>query len=96
MEGRKIVEVQTYDGPGECGTLYPSYSTPALVAGAPLVDDIVKCQLTGLDRTDYDVMVGEAEWARLERIFPEGVCDWTRPGVAQEPQIGMWLKAETP
>ena len=96
MEGRKIVEMQTFDGPGECGVLYPSYSTPALVAGAPLVDDIVKCQLKPLDRSDYDMPVGDAEWARLEELFPEGVCDWSKPGVAQEPQIGMWLKAETP
>ncbi len=23
--------------------------------------------------------------------FPEGVCDWTRPGVGHEPQTGVWL-----
>lgn len=95
-DGRKIEETQTYAGPGECGRLYPSYSTPALVAGAPLVDDIVKCRLKPLDRSDYAVPIDEAEWSRLESVFPEGVCDWTAPGVAQEAQIGMWLRAVMP
>jgi hypothetical protein len=93
-DGRKITEIQTYDGPGECGRIYPSHSSPALVAGAPLVDDIVKCWLKPLDRADYAVPFSPAQWERLGRIFPEGVCDWSRPGVGQEPQIGMWLRAE--
>ena len=30
------------------------------------------------------------QWSRLEAAFPTGVCDWTEPGVAQQP--GMpWL-----
>ena len=93
LEGRKIVEEQTYDGPSECNQLFPTYSAPALVAGAPVVDDIVKCRLKPLDRADYAVAFTAAQWTRLGRIFPAGVCDWSRPGVGQEPQIGMWLRA---
>jgi hypothetical protein len=92
-EGRKIAEEQTYDGPGECNRLFPTYSAPALVAGAPVVDDIVKCQLKPLDRADYAVAFTAAQWTRLGRVFPEGVCDWSRPGVGHQPQIGMWLRA---
>ncbi len=92
-DGRRIEEPQTYDGPGECGALYPSFPVPALVAGAPLVDDIVKCQLKPLDPSDYEVHLTREEWERLGRIFPEGVCDWTKPGVGQQRQIGVWLKA---
>jgi hypothetical protein len=94
QEGRKIVEEQTYDGPGECNRLFPTYSAPALVAGAPVVDDIVKCRLKPLDRADYRVQFTAAQWTRLGRIFPAGVCDWGRPGVGQERQIGTWLRAE--
>ena len=93
--GRKIEETQSYNGPGECGALYPAFPVPRLVAGAPLVDDIVKCRLKPLDPSDYAAPMTPEEWARLGRIFPEGVCDWTRPGVGQEPQIGVWLTART-
>ena len=92
--GRKILEEQTYDGPGECNRLFPTYSAPALVAGAPVVDDIVKCHVKPLDRADYRVSFTAAQWTRLGQIFPVGVCDWTRPGVGQESQIGTWLRAE--
>jgi hypothetical protein len=92
-DGRKIEETQSYDGPGECGTLYPSYAVPALVAGAPLTDDIVKCQLKPIDPGDYAVAMSATQRARLERVFPTGVCDWSEPGVGQEPQVGVWLRA---
>ena len=92
-DGRKIEETQSYDGPGECGALYPAFPVPLLVAGAPLVDDIAKCRLKPLDPTDYAVPMTPEEWARLGRIFPEGVCDWTRPGVGQAPQSDVWLTA---
>jgi hypothetical protein len=92
-DARKIEETQSYDGPGECGALYPAFPVPLLVAGAPLVDDIVKCQLKPPDPSDYAVPMTPEQWARLGRIFPEGVCDWTRPGVGQEAQTGVWLTA---
>ena len=92
-DGRKIEERQSYDGGGECGALYPAFPVPALVAGAPLVDDIVKCQLKPLDRSDYSVSMTQEEWARLGRVFPAGVCDWTKPGIGHQRQIGVWLRA---
>lgn len=91
---RKIEETQSYDGPGECGALYPAFPVPRLVAGAPLVDDIVKCRLKPLDSSDYAAPMTPKEWTRLGRIFTEGVCDWTRPGVGQQPQTDVWLTAK--
>ena len=44
---------------------------------------MLKCQLKPLARKDYAVRFSPAEWARLARIFPGGVCDWGKPGVAQ-------------
>ncbi len=95
-DGRKVAEPQSHDGPGECGVLYPSFPVPRLVAGAPLADDIVKCRLRPLDPADYPAAPSSEEWVRLERIFPEGVCDWTQPGVGQQPQTGVWLRARVP
>jgi hypothetical protein len=28
--------------------------------------------------------------ARLKKVFPNGVCDWSRPGVEQQPLAGTW------
>jgi hypothetical protein len=24
-------------------------------------------------------------------IFPNGVCDWSKPGVEQQPPLGTWV-----
>ncbi len=34
---------------------------------------------------------GAAELARLHQIFPEGVCDWSRPGVEQRDPLSPWI-----
>lgn len=90
-DGTKIVEPSTADGPGQCNALYPAGTTPRLVAGAPLADDIVKCQLKPVDPADYAVTLTGTQLDRLRGIFPEGVCDWSKPGVEQQPLQGTWL-----
>lgn len=86
----KIEEPQTAYGASPCNTLFPSYATPRMVAGGPLADDIVKCQLKPLAAADYGMAFTPAQWTRLEGIFPEGVCDWSKPGVGQQPLAGTW------
>jgi hypothetical protein len=59
-------------------------TNPRVAAGAPLRDDILKCRRKPLDRDDYpDVRFTRRQWARLQAAFPDGVCDWSRPGVGQ-------------
>jgi Tannase-like family of unknown function (DUF6351) len=36
-----------------------------------------------LDYTDYKVTFTDDEKSRLQAVFPEGVCDWSKPGVHQ-------------
>jgi hypothetical protein len=79
------------DGTGTCGEIYPAYSTARLVAGAPLANDIVSCQLEPLDPADYEVSFTDGEWAELEAIFPDGVCDWSRGDAHSEGYQGTWL-----
>ena len=76
----------------ECEQLYPSASFPREVAGADIAADMIKCQLTAPDRTGYGVDLTDADWARLTEIFPDGVCDYSRPGVDQQPPSGTWLR----
>ncbi|HUE96328.1 MAG TPA: DUF6351 family protein [Longimicrobiaceae bacterium] len=97
-EGSRIVEAQTYDEEslfdnraGRCNALYPPHTGPRMVAGGPLTNDLLKCELKPLDRAEYPVQFTDAEWARLRPVFPGGVCDWSKPGVGQVAQVGTWL-----
>ena len=78
-------------GAGRCEELYPSPPPPREVAGAPLVSDIIKCQLKEIDPADYAVSFTSDETDRLRGIFPDGVCDWSKPGVGQTGLKGTWL-----
>jgi hypothetical protein len=68
------------------------YGTPRQVAGSDEFNDIVKCQLKPLDRKDYPAtaLFTDAEWAALQKAFPDGVCDWKKPGIGQQKNI-PWL-----
>ncbi|MCH7932642.1 MAG: hypothetical protein IIC36_01480 [Gemmatimonadetes bacterium] len=88
--GERIVEKAIFDKDrlfdntrGACNELYPPHGGLRLVAGGPLSNDVFKCQLKPIDYGDYSVEFTDAERGRLEAIFDEGVCDWSRPGVHQ-------------
>ncbi len=88
-----VAEHQFLGGPGTsaCNTLYPGYLFPRYVAGSPLTNDVVKCHLRPIALSDYAVAFTPAEQARLQHIFPDGVCDYTRPGFAQQGVLDTWL-----
>ena len=88
-DGRKIVEKQQFMA-GQCHELYPSHTFPRFVAGAPITNDIIKCQLRPISVDDYSVKFSADDIARLKKIFATGVCDWSRPGVEQQPLAGTW------
>ncbi len=74
-------------------TLQTRLSTPRQVAGDDPANDRVACALRPLDRSDYGFMLipfTDAQWARLQAVFPRGVCDWSRPGQGQGPSQ-TWL-----
>ncbi len=33
----------------------------------------------------------DEQWANLQAAFPSGVCDYTKPGVSQQPPKARWL-----
>lgn len=89
--GEQIVEEPQYDRQrlfdntqGSCNSLYPPHAGLRLVAGGPLSNDVLKCQLKPIDYDDYAVTFSDAEKQRLQTIFPDGVCDWEQPGVNQQ------------
>jgi len=73
-----------------CQTLFPHFASPRVVAGGPLSNDVLKCQTKPLRRDDYSVSFTDDQWARLEKTFPTGVCDWTKPGVGQDQTVLTW------
>lgn len=88
--GERIVEAAAFDTSrlfdnteGRCNQLYPPHAGLRLVAGSPLSNDVMKCQLKPVDYDDYRVEFSAEEKTRLNTIFPDGVCDWSRPGVDQ-------------
>jgi hypothetical protein len=87
-----IAQAQVRDPSTTCEQIYPSNSFPREVAGAGVAADIVKCQLKPLDASDYSAQFTPLQWTRLQAIFPSGVCDWSKPGLEQQPLVGTWLE----
>ncbi len=90
-QGLRIEEEFVFMDNGQCNTLYPSHTNPRLAAGAPLADDAIKCALKPLARGDYPATLNDAQWTRLQAVFTEGVCDYSKPGASQEPLAGTYL-----
>jgi hypothetical protein len=81
-------------GTPACPVTYQS--SPRQVAGGPLTEDIFKCQLKPLDLGDPAYAgLDMAQRARLQAVFPSGVCDWSRPGVGQQTSPG-WVTFSGP
>lgn len=60
--------------------------SPRQIAGGPVAEDVYKCQLKPLSFSspDYAGLVFDAvQQNRLRAVFPDGVCDWSKPGVGQ-------------
>jgi hypothetical protein len=90
--GKRFVETATFDGSGGYNTTYPVHSEPRMVAGAPLTNDVLKCQLKPINYAAYKVTFTAAQKARMAAIFPSGVCDFSKPGVEQVPLKGTYRR----
>jgi Tannase-like family of unknown function (DUF6351) len=68
---------------GVCTAAFPIHSTSRIVAGGPLRGGVYKCALQSVGKAIARGLYGSwkptaDERARLERIFPTGVCDYTK------------------
>jgi Tannase-like family of unknown function (DUF6351) len=73
-----------------CDSTVQAYGTPRFGADEPKTDDVLKCQLKPLNPADYPVTFTPAQWQELQQAFPQGVCDYSKPGVDQQPTV-TWL-----
>lgn len=62
---------------------WPVWRDTRVASGESLTSDIMKCQLKPLARADYAVAFSDEQWARLQGTFPQGVCDYSKPGIGQ-------------
>jgi hypothetical protein len=97
---RKIIDDKPADANDDCGlpdpetckTVFGPAGNSRWAAGEQTVaDDVVKCQLKPLVRPDfYPVQFSDSEWAQLQAAFPDGVCDYSKPGIDQQGAV-PWL-----
>ncbi|MGW4873933.1 DUF6351 family protein [Streptomyces chartreusis] len=81
----------TYPATGPCADEYPISADPRLQAGEPLAESTLKCALRPVNFDDYRVSFTRTEKAQLLRAFPNGVCDYTRPGPGQDERPSTWI-----
>jgi hypothetical protein len=56
-----------------------------MVAGESVATDTNMCRLKPLRQSDYYPIAFTADqWQQLEKAFPTGVCDWSKPGIDQQ------------
>jgi hypothetical protein len=72
----------------ECDAAVQAYSDPRLEAGMPMANDTIKCELKPLDRASYaPATFTDAEWKTMQQTFPNGVCDYSKPGVDRKATV---------
>jgi hypothetical protein len=91
-----LINLQKVTNPAQCAQLFPYFGNPRIAAGEPLKQDVLKCQLKPVNSADYNVTFNTAQFMRLQAIFPDGVCDYTKPGIGQQPLAGTWLSYPSP
>lgn len=87
----EVVELPIVGKVCELGLLQTRYGTPRTVAGEDITTDVQACRLKPLRRQDYyPISFTDSQWQRLRRTFPDGVCDFSKPGIGQRDTI-PWL-----
>jgi len=64
------------------------------VAGQSIANDVIVCQLKPIDWSVTRLPTRKTWYllqAPLPAIFPTGVCDYSKPGVEQQPPLGTCL-----
>ena len=82
--------------------MYPASSFPRFEAGEPLTARTMQCQLRPVSAQDYAgyaalnaAWVGaqrDADMASVRAVFTVGVCDYSKPGLQEQPLLGTWIQ----
>lgn len=91
-DGKRVNEAASWDPGTSWNKTYPVHSEPRLIAGAPVANDVMKCQLKPVNFADYKVKFSKAQQSRMKKIFPGGVCDWSKDSVGYSFIKGAYQK----
>lgn len=91
-DGKRVNEVASWDPNTSWNKTYPVHSEPRLMAGAPVANDVMKCQLKPVDFSVYKVKFSKAQQAKMKKVFPGGVCDWSKPSVGYSSIKGTYQR----
>jgi hypothetical protein len=87
----EVVEEASVPGVGpvcQLPLVQTRFATPRVVAGESITTDNQECQLKALTQSAYYPATFTTEqWAQLQQAFPTGVCDFSKPGVSQQPTV---------
>jgi hypothetical protein len=77
---------------GVCTQAFPIHKTSRIQAGGPITGNVFQCALQPVERAVRKGLYGAwdpsaSEIARLEQIFPTGVCDYTKRDRALPPEL---------
>jgi hypothetical protein len=88
--------------PTRCNALYPASSYPRFEAGEPLTGRPMQCTLKPVNAADYAGYAAAnpgwtgaqraADLAALTGVFVAGVCDYSKPGLQEQPIAGTWIQ----
>ena len=74
-----------------CNAVFHPQGSVRNGAGAGIANDVLKCQLKPLDKSDFvPVLFSDDQWAALQKTFPTGVCDYGAPAVDAQRTV-PWL-----
>ncbi len=92
--------------PSRCNAMFPASSFPRFEAGESIVGRTLQCQLRPVDASDYAGYAAlnpawasstqDADMLRISQVFPGGVCDYSKPGIEEQPIAGTWLRITGP
>ena len=73
---------------GSCTQKFPLYGTSRIVAGAPIEGSVYACAKKSVEQAVADGTYGAwtpdvVQLAQLKAMFPEGVCDYSKPDQAR-------------
>src|SRR5215475_11128855 len=88
--GALIGAIEKVADVARCNAFFPYAGDARLVAGAPATDDVLKCVPKPVDAKDYTVAPSSEQLAQLRKVFPDGVCDYSKPGVGQTTRVVTW------
>ena len=77
---------------GACTQAFPIKSTSRIVAGGPIEGGVFKCALQSVEEAIDRGLYGSwhpdaAQVARLQQIFPTGVCDYRKRDLGLPPEM---------